>query len=549
MPYPRKACVTPSQWGVLVQSSGLDRIGRTRRYVSVGVVLAVLATACGDDTAQAFEFATVTSEEVVQTVSAPGRLQPREQADLPAPVAAMIIEMFVSDGDEVRAGEPLLRLSSDTLDEQIAQLRGLVDAADAFTGAVVGAGADTAPTIAAVRTQFDATVPLLLGGLETQSRAAQTALNGAVDAVAANPQAAAVLGDALQLIVDGGIDAAELLRTNPGALETLLGVDVTALLAPIPATASVPNVLTTLVAAQQAVNDTQAQLEQAEAAFAVTSVQLADAEQAARERDEATAVLQTQLVQAQQAQSQVLLQNAEQRRDELIVTAPISGLVELVRGGDAGVGGILDGLPGFFSALPGLDDLAGLLPNAPGGGNIQSVLEVGTAVATGQLLVRVYDRSSFTVVADVDEIDVIELAVGQPAEVRLDAFPGELFRGTVAFVSFSSRNDLTGGALYSVGVVLDDAPQRLAFRSGFRASADIEVRRLSSDTVVPTSALLRRGFREVVFVMDGNRAREVAVDIVAIGEDTAAVTGLLNPGDRIVTRGVELLSDGDTVPQ
>jgi hypothetical protein len=273
------------------------------------------------------------------------------------------------------------------------------------------------------------------------------------------------------------------------------------------------------------------------------------AEQAARERDEATAVLQTQLVQAQQAQSQVLLQNAEQGRDELIITAPISGLVELVRGGDSGAGGILDGLPGFVSALPGLDDLAGLLPSAPGGGNIQSVLEVGTAVATGQLLVRVYDRSSFTVIADVDEIDVIELAVGQPAEVRLDAFPGALFRGTVAFVSFSSRNDLTGGALYSVGVVLDDAPQRLAFRAGFRASADIEVRRLASDTVVPTSALLRRGFREVVFVMDGDRAREVAVDIVAIGEDTAAVTGLLNPGDRIVTRGVELLNDGDTVPQ
>lgn len=526
-----------------------NRVGRTRRLLSITVLLAVLLAACGDDTLASFEFATVTTDEVVQTVSAPGRLQPREQAELPAPVAAFITEMFVTDGDEVRAGEPLLRLSSDTLDEQIAQLRGLVDAADAFTGAVVGAGADTAPTIAAVRTQFDATVPLLLGGLSTQSRAAQTALDTAVDAVAANPQAAAVLGDALQLIIDGGIDAAELLRTNPQALELLLGVDVTALLAPIPATANTPNVLETLVTAQQAVADTQAQLEQAEASFAVTSVQLAEAETQARERDEATAVLQQQLVSAQQTQSQVLLQNAEQRRDELIVTAPIDGLVELVRGGDSGAGGLLDGLPGFVSALPGLDELAGLLPSGSSGGSIQSLLEVGTAVATGQLLVRIYDRSSFTVVAEVDEIDVIELAVGQPAEVRLDAFAGEVFTGTVTFVAFSSRNDLTGGALYSVGIELDDTPRRLAFRSGFRASTDIEVRRLVADTVVPTSALLRRGFREVVFVMEGDRAREVPVEIVAIGEETAAVSGLLNAGDTIVTRGVELLSDGDTVPQ
>lgn len=524
-----------------------NRRSRPRRLISLTVLLAVLAGACSDDTAASFDFATVTTEEVVQTVSAPGRLQPREQAELPAPVAAVITEMFVADGDEVRAGEPLLRLSSDTLDEQIAQLRALVDAADAFTGAVVGAGADTAPGIAAVRTQFDATVPLLLGGLATQSRASQTALDTAVEAVAANPQAAAVLGDALQLIVDGGIDAAELLRTNPDALELLLGVDVTALLAPIPATVNTPNVLDTLVNAQQAVADTQAQLAQAETAFAVTSVQLAEAEQAARERDQATAGLQRQLVNAQQTQSQVLLQNAEQRRDELIVTAPIDGLIELVRGGDSGAGGLLDGLPGFLSALPGIDDLAGLLPSAPGGGNIQAVVEVGTAVATGQLLVRLYDRSSFTVVADVDEIDVIELAVGQPAQVRLDAFAGEVFTGIVTYVAFASRNDLTGGALYSVGIALDDTPQRLAFRSGFRASTEIEVRRLIADTVVPTSALLRRGFREVVFVMEGERVREVPVEIVAIGEETAAVTGFLNAGDTVVTRGVELLSDGDAV--
>lgn len=523
--------------------------GCTRRFVTTFVVLALLVAACGDDTDATFEFARVTTDEVVQTVSAPGRLQPREQAELSAPVAAVITEMFVADGDEVEAGQPLLRLSSDTLDEQIAQLRGLVDAADAFTGAVVGAGSDTAPTIAAVRTQFDATVPLLLSGLSAQSQAAQNALDGAVSAVAANPQAADLLGEVLQTIVDSGIDAVGLLRTNPDALEQLLGVDVTALLAPVPEAVDAPNVLATLLTAQQAVNDTQGQLEQAEAAFATTSTQLADAEQAARDRDQATATLQRQLVTTQQSQSQALLQSAEQRRDELLVTAPISGLVELVRGGEGAAGGVLDSLPGFLSALPGIDDLAGLLPSTPGGGNIQTVIEAGTAVSTGQLLVRLYDRSAFTVVADVDEIDVIELAVGQPAQLRLDAFAGEQFSGEVTFVSFAARNDLTGAAIYSVGIAVDDAPQRTAFRAGFRASAEIEVRRVQADTVIPTSALLRRGFSEVVFVVDNGRAREVAVEVIAIGEDTAAVTGRLNPGDRIVTRGVELLSDGDTVRQ
>lgn len=546
MPYPRLWRDTPNKVGWFVIHNRTQLVPRARRVVAVAAVTAVTLSACANDTEAMFAFAEVTREEVVQTVSAPGRLQPREQAELAAPIAATITELLVQDGDEVTAGTPLLRLSSDTLDEQIAQLEGLVSAADAFSSAVIGAGADTAPTIAAVRSQFDVTVPLLLGGLTTQSRAAETALDNAVRSLVANPDAADVLNDALTLIVNGGVDAAALLRTNPDALEALLGVDVTTLLAPIPDTLTAPDVLATLVAARQAVADTETQLAQAEAAFAVTSDQLADAEQAARQRDAATARLQSQVVATQRAQSEALLQSAEQRRDELVVTAPISGLVELVRGGESGAGSFLDGLPGIVSALPGLDELAQLVPSGSAGG-VQGVIEVGTPVSTGQLLVRLYDRSAFTVVADVDEIDVIDLAVGQPAAIRLDAFPGEEFTGTVTFVSFASRNDLTGGALYTVEIAVADAPQRAAFRAGFRASAQIEVRRIASDTVVSTSALLRRGFREVVFVLDGDRVREVAVEIVAIGEETAAVAGLINPGDTVVTRGVELLSDGDTV--
>jgi multidrug efflux pump subunit AcrA (membrane-fusion protein) len=66
--------------------------------------------------------------------------------------------------------------------------------------------------------------------------------------------------------------------------------------------------------------------------------------------------------------------------------------------------------------------------------------------------------------------------------------------------------------------------------------------------VVPTSALLRRGGGEVVHVVRDGVAREVPITVEAIGDETAAVAGPLEAGERVVTIGVELIEDGDEVP-
>jgi multidrug efflux pump subunit AcrA (membrane-fusion protein) len=99
-----------------------------------------------------------------------------------------------------------------------------------------------------------------------------------------------------------------------------------------------------------------------------------------------------------------------------------------------------------------------------------------------------------------------------------------------------------------VTVRLLGVPAEIRLRVGLTASAEIEVRRVESDTVVPTSALLRRGGGEVVHVVRDGVAREVPVEVAAIGDDTAAVEGQLEAGERVVTLGVELIEDGDEVP-
>jgi multidrug efflux pump subunit AcrA (membrane-fusion protein) len=113
--------------------------------------------------------------------------------------------------------------------------------------------------------------------------------------------------------------------------------------------------------------------------------------------------------------------------DALTVRAPIAGVVTLgagepPAGGADDLSGLVDGLP---EALQGQAEAA-----LGGGGGGQGAttttagLSVGAAVSSGAPLLTVTDLSGLTVTAEVDETDVLLVAVGTPATVEVDAVPG-----------------------------------------------------------------------------------------------------------------------------
>jgi HlyD family secretion protein len=274
--------------------------------------------------------------------------------------------------------------------------------------------------------------------------------------------------------------------------------------------------------------------------------------EAAAQAEQATAA-QRAAAAAQRDQAVLALEAAEGRTDDLVIEAPSSGTIELAPadGGGAGVpdlGGLAGQLGGGGAGglEGGLPDVGGLLGGDGGGGEggASGPVTEGVSLSPGQLVATVYDLSSFTARVDVDEIDVVEVEVDQAVTVLVDAYPDAEVRGTVANVAIAPVTGPTGGATFPVTVRLTRVPPDVDLRVGLTASAEVEVRRVDADTTVPTAALLRRGGQEVVFVLDDEVAREVPVTVVALGDDAAAVEGALEPGDRVVTTGVETLEDG-----
>lgn len=160
---------------------------------------------------------------------------------------------------------------------------------------------------------------------------------------------------------------------------------------------------------------------------------------------------------------------------------------------------------------------------------------VGDEVAPNQRLVSVADFGSIEAVITVDELEVANLAAGQTAVVRIDALPGESFTGTLDYVSLEgSLSD--GVTSYEVRITLPGDPR---MRAGMSLSATIEVARRENALLIPVESVYGTGKEATVQVLvDGKpAARQVTtglsndtyVEILSgLGEGETVVTGTLD---------------------
>jgi cobalt-zinc-cadmium efflux system membrane fusion protein len=148
-------------------------------------------------------------------------------------------------------------------------------------------------------------------------------------------------------------------------------------------------------------------------------------------------------------------------------------------------------------------------------------------------LFTVANLSTVWLLADVYESDVPLLKVGQPVEVRVTAYPAEVFTARIAYIA--PAVDPTTHRVAVRGVI-ENRGQRLKpdMFAGFRVLTNSEIQSLC----VPTSAVIRNGDKTSVWVIQDTNSfarREVTVGIEQRGN--IQVLSGLQPGDRVVSEG------------
>ena len=195
------------------------------------------------------------------------------------------------------------------------------------------------------------------------------------------------------------------------------------------------------------------------------------------------------------------------------------------------------------------DDLASrvarLTVTAPAAGIVYGLpRRPGERVDAGQVVASIADPSRRRVRARVDEPDLPRIAPGQPLTATFDGLPGREWRGKVAAVSATLRDE--GGR--RVGDVVGEIADPRAELPG-NASVNVSIVTASrrGALVIPRAALQREGDRRYVFVFDGARARRRDVSVGLLGATDAEITSGLADGDRVILPGAAPLADGQRV--
>lgn len=228
------------------------------------------------------------------------------------------------------------------------------------------------------------------------------------------------------------------------------------------------------------------------------------------------------------------------------------------------------------------DDLEKTIVVAPMDGVVTNLQkEEGEVVIGAQsfqptVIMTVGDLSSFEVEVMVDETDIRYIAIGQPAEIRVDALEGIKVSGEVTEIGSSAIP--RGGAQptqptsnqakdFKVAVTIKDPSP--ALRSGLNATAEITTARKEKVLAIPIQAVVVRGVgkdgkvidpdalqasekdagasaekgeeKEGVFVVNAGQVAFRPVKTGIIGETDIEVVEGLKEGDEIVTGAYKTL--------
>ena len=141
--------------------------------------------------------------------------------------------------------------------------------------------------------------------------------------------------------------------------------------------------------------------------------------------------------------------------------------------------------------------------------------------------------------------DIVKVAIGDPAEIFLDAYPGRSFTGVVSEVAISTDSN-TG--TFEVEILIDD--QGFTLRSGLIARVEITPVSGNLQYYIPIESIFKADNGQArVFVLNEQtlQVNEVSVEIVEFLSDEVAVRGSLKVSDKVIKLGAPYLTDGNAV--
>ena len=175
---------------------------------------------------------------------------------------------------------------------------------------------------------------------------------------------------------------------------------------------------------------------------------------------------------------------------------------------------------------------------------LRRTIEERELAAPGQvMLVLGRADSGFVVRFAVADRDVVRLKRGASLQVRLDAWPEQVFQAEVRQIAGAA--DPASG-LFEIEAAL--APTKQALASGLVGRVRLQPEGGATLAYVPIGAVLEgHDDHARVFIAEGDIARRRDVQVAFITADSVALRGGVKPGEQVIAVGAPYVEDGGRI--
>ncbi|MEO6461443.1 MAG: efflux RND transporter periplasmic adaptor subunit [Candidatus Eisenbacteria bacterium] len=219
------------------------------------------------------------------------------------------------------------------------------------------------------------------------------------------------------------------------------------------------------------------------------------------------------------------------------------------------------------------DDLAKTTIHAPMSGTVSELNKEAGEIAMGSqfqadVILVIADLKEMEVQVNVDENDIVDIRIGQVAEIQVDALPGKVVNGIVREIGSSANASGAGTAdqktEFEIKIGITDPLETL--RPGMTATADIVTRTTESALSAPLQSVALRtidqlarkgekrkdaegrfkadrdGFVEIVFVLEQGKANARQVTTGIQSDELIEVLTGLKEGEEVVSGSYRAIS-------
>jgi len=513
---------------------------------------------------QAGQTVTAFVGDLSSAAAASGRLLPQRQVELALSLSGKVDKVHVAVGDSVQAGDVLLQLEADALQRAVRSAEQALAIQEANLAELkAGASAEDRAVAAAAVESAQASLTSAQAGLES-ARVSLIKAQLSRDA----------LQDADVTVKASLVSAEAALSSAQAQLAALLeGADAETVEQARLNLEQARNSLWHLQLERDALNgrsstpDYVKKQMEAQVANAEITVRLAEITYQQAQEGATDAAIAAARAAVAQAEAQVISVRANLNdiddqiaQAEAVVTQAEAGVAQAEAGVLQATAGVAQAEANQASLLAGastakiimaeaqveqarisLEDVQANLSKvvlaAPFGGVVTEVYVAEGEWASG-LAVELIDSDSLEVVLEVDEIDIGQIAVGQPTVVTLEAWPGEELAGEVVSIAPKARVQ-SEIVTYEVHLRLEAGD--LAVRTGMTADARMITAQRENVLLVPSRAITadREANKYYVYLVEGDTVAKSEVTVGLRDRSFTEITSGLEEGDTLFVGEIE----------